>query len=136
MLSIASSKVVQCGINMEHNEFIRAWKNSEIEVVVDRSKAFQNANSKMLPKRYRYAHILWSWVWIISIPTALAVMFFYDWWAGILFLLLTFIPFKSTKKSAMQFIIVHSLENADFYHFSIENGVIRVRPKRTETKEI
>ena len=63
---------------MEHNEFIQAWNNSELEVDVDRSKALEIANSKMLPKRYQYAHIFWSWVWIISIPTALVVMFFYE----------------------------------------------------------
>ncbi len=115
---------------MEHSEFVQSWNEGKLEIDVDRSKALQVANSKMLPKRYQAAHIFWSWVWILSIPAALAVMYFYTWWAGLLLLVfLTPVLSSSTKKSAMQFMIDHSVENPDFYQFAVTEGVIRVRQK-------
>lgn len=115
---------------MEHSEFVRAWNEGKLEIDVDRSKALQVANSKMLPKRYQAAHIFWSWVWILSIPAALVVMYFYKWWAGLLLLVfLTPALSSSTKKSAMQFMIDHSVENPEFYQYAVTEGVIRVRPK-------
>ena len=118
------------GHAMEHSEFVRSWNAGTLEVDVDRSKALQIAGSAMLPKRYQFAHIFWIWVWILSIPAAFAVMYFYRWWAGLLMLfVLTPILSKSAKKSAMQFMIDHALEDADFFTFAIEKDVIRVRPK-------
>lgn len=115
---------------MEHSEFVKAWKASRLEIDVNRSKALQIASSKMLPMRYRAAHIFWSWVWILSIPAAIAVMFFYKWWVGLLILIfLTPLISKSTKKSAMQFMIDYSFENPEFFQVALAEGVIRIRQK-------
>ena len=115
---------------MEHSEFVRDWNEGKLEIDVDRSEALQIANSKMLPKRYQAAHIFWSWMWILSIPAALAVMYFYKWWAGLLLLVfLTPALSSSAKKSAMQFMIDHSVENQEFYQHAVTEGVIRVRLK-------
>jgi len=115
---------------MEYSEFIQSWNQGKLEIDVDRSRALQIAGSKMLPKRYQAAHMFWSWVWILSIPAAFAVMYFYTWWAGLLLLVvLTPALSSSTKKSAMQFMIDHSVENPEFYQFAVSEGVIRVRQK-------
>jgi uncharacterized membrane protein YdbT with pleckstrin-like domain len=115
---------------VNHSEFIQSWNQGKLEVDVDRSKALQIASSKMLPKRYQFAHMFWSWIWIISMPAAFAVMYFYAWWAGLLMLfVLTPALSKSTKKSAMQFIIDHSVESQDFYQFAVSEGAISVRQK-------
>ncbi len=115
---------------MEHSEFVQSWNQGRLEIDVDRSKALQIAGSKILPKRYKAAHMFWSCVWILSIPAAFAAMYFYTWWAGlVLLVLLTPALSSSTKKSAMQFMIDHSVENPEFYQFAIAEGVIRVRQK-------
>lgn len=115
---------------MEHSEFIEAWRRGKLEVDVDRSKALRLINSKMLPKRYQLAHIFWSWLWMLSIPAGLAVMVFYKWWVGLLMLIVvTPLIFKSTKKSAMQFMIDYSLESAKFYQYALADGIIRVKQK-------
>jgi hypothetical protein len=115
---------------MEHSGFVQAWKAGELEVDVDRSRAIQIANSNLLPRRYQIAHIFWSWAWILSIPVSFAIMFLYKWWAGLLILML--VPpvlSRSTKKSAMQFMIDHSIEDPDFYQFAVSEGIIRIRQK-------
>jgi len=115
---------------MEHSEFVQSWNEGKLEVDVDRSKALQIANSKMMPKRYQAAYLFWSWLWILSIPAAFAVMYFYTWWAGLLLLVfLTPALSSSTKKSAMQFMIDHSVESPEFYQFAVSEGVICVRQK-------
>ena len=116
---------------MMHDHFVRAWRAGALTVNVDRSKALGIAGSNILPRRYQAAHLFWSWVWILSIPAAFAVMYFYTWWAGLLMLfILTPALSHSTKRSAMQFMIDHALENADFYGRALETGVLRVEPKR------
>ena len=115
---------------MEHSEFVLSWNQGRLNIDVDRSKALQIASSRILPKRYKVAHMFWSWVSLLSIPAAFAVMFFYKWWAGLLLLVfLTPVLFISTKKSAMQFIIDHSVENPEFYQFAVYEGILRVRQK-------
>jgi hypothetical protein len=115
---------------MEHAEFVRAWNAREVLVDVDRSKALSAAGSKLLPKRYQLAHLFWSWVWLLTVPAAIAIMFLYKWWVGLLVLLfVTPTLSRATKGSAMQFMIDHALENAEFYRFAVDQGVIRVRPK-------
>ena len=115
---------------MEHSEFVQSWNQGKLEIDVDRSKALQIAGSKKMPKRYQAAHMFWSWVWILSIPAAFAVMYFYTWWAGLLLLVfLTPALSSSSKKSAMQFMIDYSVENPEFYQLAVSEGVIRVRQK-------
>jgi len=115
---------------MEHADFVTAWKEGQINVEVDRSKAIRVASSKMLPKRYRTAHTFWSWIWILSIPLGFAVGFMYKWWIGLLMVLfLTPMLSKSTKKSAMQFMIDHSLENPDFFTFAVNEEIISISEK-------
>lgn len=115
---------------MEHSEFVQSWNAGKLEIDVDRSQALQIVGSKILPKRYQAAHMFWSWVWILSIPAAFAVMYFYTWWAGLLMLVFVTPALSiSTKKSAMQFMIDHAIENPEFYTLAVEKGVLRIRPK-------
>jgi hypothetical protein len=115
---------------MEHSEFVISWNQGRLNIDVDRSKAQQIVSSRILPKRYQVANMFWSWVCLLSIPAAFAVMFFYTWWAGLLLLvLLTPVLFISTKKAAMQFMIDHSVENPEFYQFAVSEGILRIRQK-------
>ena len=70
------------------------------------------------------AHIFWSWVWFLSYPAGLALMIFQKWWGGLIFLIV--VPgtiFAAVKKSALDFVIEHAVEDAAFYNFVIANGI-------------
>jgi hypothetical protein len=110
---------------MEYSEFVNSWKQQSHNVTVNRSKALQVMNRGILPKQYQYAHIFWTWVWILMYPVGIALMFFTKWWIGLIFLI--FVPgtiSTAVKKSAMQFMIDHALENPEFYKFAIEQEII------------
>lgn len=112
---------------MTHEQFVEKWSRGEIEVQVDRSLALQIANSNLVPKRYRYAHIFWSWVWMLSMPGAIAVAIWGTWWVGLLLLfVLSPLLFKATRKAACQFVIDHAKESEDFYDFVREQGVLSI----------
>jgi hypothetical protein len=113
---------------MDHAEFVELWRAGELNVDVSRSQALAAAGSALLPKRYRVAHLFWSWVWLLTIPGAFAVMFLWKWWAGVLILLfVTPALSRATKRSAMEFMIDHALENPEFYQLAVDQGLIRVR---------
>lgn len=115
---------------MQHAEFVRAWRAGGLSVTVNRSKALQIANSSILPRKYQAAHHFWSWVWMLSIPAAFAVMWFYTWWAGLLILaFVTPAISHATKTSAMQFMIDYAVESPDFYRRALSAGVLRIHHK-------
>lgn len=115
---------------MGHAEFVQLWNAGKLEVDVHRSKALQIAGSRILPRHYRVAYLLFSWVWILSIPVAFVVMFLYKWWLGLLILVfITPAISSSTKNSATRFMIDHALESSEFYRFAVEQGVIIIRRK-------
>jgi hypothetical protein len=112
---------------MEHAEFVRAWNERTRNISVNRSKALRAVNSGLLPKQNQYAHIFWSWVWFLTFPVGIAIMVFQKWRVGIIFLL--FVPWSisaAVKKSAMEFIVEHALENPTFYDFTVANGIITI----------
>ena len=120
---------------MNHEEFTQKWNEGLLEIDVDCSKSLQVANSNMLPKQYQFSLIFWSTVWLVSIPFAILMMIFYKWWIGLLiFIFVTPIIFKATKKVTMQFMIDHSVDNQEFYDIAVKEGVIRVREKQQTGK--
>lgn len=115
---------------MEHSEFVDSWNQGKLMVDVHRTKALRIANSKILPKRYWLAHLFWSWIWILTIPASIVVMFAYKWWVGLLILIFVTPAISSaTKKSAMQFMIDYALENPDFYKLAVAEGLLIIRKK-------
>jgi hypothetical protein len=69
-------------------------------------------------------------VWILTVPAALAVMYFYAWWAGLIILLVVTPALgASTKQSVMRFTIDRAVADSDFYDYAVGNGVIRVKEK-------
>jgi hypothetical protein len=78
-----------------------------------------------LPKRYQYAHLFWSWVWMLSIPGFIAVSIFYKWWIGLLLLfIVTPVISRATKKSAAEFVLEYAECDAEFFNFLVEKNLL------------
>jgi hypothetical protein len=115
---------------MEYADFVREWNAGRLSVDVDRTKALAIGGSNILPKKYQFANIFWSWVWLLSIPLGIAIGIFYKWWVGLLVVFFVApILSRATKTSAMQFMIDYSLESPEFFQYALKEGVINVRPK-------
>ena len=116
---------------MQHSDFVSAWRAGTLQIHVERAKALQLiTDPAVVPERTRRAHLLWTLAWILSVPAAIAVWFFYTWWAGAI-LLLTLTPAlgTSTRKAARKLMIDKALADSTFYEYAVESGVIHVKEK-------
>ena len=79
-----------------------------------------------MAKRYRAAHLFWSWVWFLSVPAAIACMIWVRWWIGLIVLIIGFALPKAIKQSAAQFVIEQALDDEQFYNLAIESKVLMI----------
>jgi hypothetical protein len=117
---------------LQHSDFVYAWRAGAVEVHVERAKALQLINDPaVVPDAARKVHLAWTALWILSVPAALAIMYYYRWWAGVI-LLVTLTPAlgSSTKKAARQLMIDKALADSTFYDYALSSGVIHVREKK------
>lgn len=117
---------------MNHKEFVKKYKSGKIDVFVHKTYALRTISAGYLPKRYFWAHTFWSWVWVLSIPVGVIMLFFS---IGVGILVLFFVSFlggKAVKKSAMEFILQHALEDEKFFKFALESKTIEIKQRGEE----
>ena len=66
---------------MTYEEFVEKNSQNKVSAGIDNTVAL--ILIKQLPKRYRAAHLFWSWIWVLSIPAFICVAIFYKWWVGL-----------------------------------------------------
>lgn len=118
---------------MNHKEFIEKYKAGKLDIWINKTLALRTISAGYLPKKYFWAHTLWSWVWFLSIPVGIIMLFFN---IGIGVLILFFVSFlggKAVKKSAMEFVLRHALEDEKFFEFAVKSKAIVIKPS-LETK--
>ena len=112
---------------MTYTEYKRLRSDGKILAGVSNSDALRLV--EYLPKRYQYAHLLWSWVWMLSIPGFISVSILYRWWIGLLLLfIVTPMIFRATRKSAAQFVLEHAENDAQFFGFLVEQDLLTFKP--------
>jgi hypothetical protein len=112
---------------MAYTEYKRLRSEGKILAGVSNSDALRLIEH--LPKQYQYAHLFWSWVWMLSIPGFIAVSIFYKWWVGLLLLfVVTPMISRSTKKSAAEFVLEHAENDAQFFSFLVEKNLLTFKP--------
>ncbi len=79
-----------------------------------------------IPKRYRLAHLFWTWIAFLLIPVGIALIFLITWWVGVIALVLVPLLFSSARKSACEFVIEHALDNEDFYNKAVKSGTLTI----------
>jgi hypothetical protein len=116
---------------MTHEEFKACCERGAIEVRVDQSLAIQVMNSHLLPLRYRASWVFWTWVWLLLLPSSVALAILYRWWLAPIGLYLAWAVLRGAKQSAFEFVLEHARANATFYdamnlkglfHISAVNG--------------
>lgn len=112
---------------ISYKEFVEKYQKGEINVAVHKTNSLKAIDAGYLPKRYFWAHTLWSWFWLLSIPVGIIWLFF-DTLSGILILFfISFLGGRAVKKAASQFVLKHALENEDFYNFTIESETLIIK---------
>ena len=83
---------------------------------------------KILPRRYQAAHLLWTWIWFISLPAAVACFVWVRVWVGVIVLFVALVLPKAIKRSASQFVVDDALEDAEFFRKVVEAEILTWRP--------
>ena len=113
---------------MTHNEFVQGYRSGQLAAHVNKTMAMQLMNTTAVAKRYRAAHLFWSWVWFLSIPAAIACFIWTKWWIGIIVLVVGFMLPRAIKESAYQFVLEQALEDEQFFKLAIEAEALEVSP--------
>ena len=116
---------------MQHSDFVYGWRAGTVQIHVERTKALQLlADPAVVPDSARKVRLLWMWVWILSVPAALAIMYYYRWWAGAI-LLLTVTPAlgSNNRRATRQLMIDKAVADKTFYDYALESGLMQVREK-------
>lgn len=113
---------------MEHAHFIQAWKAGKVRVEVHRTKAFHMAGSRPLPHHLALAYTFWCGALVLSLPVAISIGALYSGWVGALILLLVTPALAlAANRSATKLMLDLALENPDFYHLAVAEGIIRIQ---------
>ncbi len=121
---------------MTHKEFVEKYNSGKLNVLINRTYALRTISADYLPRRYFWAHTFWSWIWFLSIPAGI-IMLFFNIWVGILILFfISFLGGKAVKKSAMQFVLQHALEDEKFFKFAIESKTIVIESIPEVSKDL
>ena len=111
---------------MTYEKFIDNHHQGKVDIGVDNTTALILV--KALPMRYYAAHLFWSWVSFLSIPTFIYIAIFHHWLTGILLLfIVTPLIWLSTRKSAAQFILNHAKDNKDFFNTLVKGDLLTFR---------
>ena len=111
---------------MTHDEFVAKYRSGQCSAMVHKSFAMGMMGSRRLAKRYRYAHLLWSWVWLLSIPLAVVVGILTKWWIGVIVFGVGMLLPRAIKRSAEGFVLDGALENAQFFDEAIKTGALKI----------
>jgi len=111
---------------MMHGEFVKAYKSGQITVAVNRRLALRSMKSPYVAKRYKVAHLFWTWIWFLSIPAGIVIMILVKWWIGLIVLVAGFFLPRAIQESSTGFVLEQALEDEEFYQFAIDAGLLEV----------
>jgi hypothetical protein len=131
--------VFHCGLggckmnskDMTHSEFVEAYKVGQIAVRVNRNLAVKVMNSPYIhmPKRFKVAHDFWTWIFLLSIPVAIAVGILVTWWVGLIIFIICLPLSRTIQNSATKFVLEHALKNSEFFEKAIDMGLLIIEEK-------
>jgi len=111
---------------MTHKEFVQGYKQGFVRAQIHESAAMQLMNTTAIEKRYQYAHVFWSWVWILSIPMGIVLIIWVNKWIGIAIILVGLILPRAIKRTASEFVLEQAVKDENFYNVLIESKILIV----------
>lgn len=116
--------------NMTHSEFRAGYQAGLLKVHADRVLANKAMESSMMPRRFRAAHLFWTWLWFLSFPAAISLFIWHRWWSAVLVFWIALFPLRSAiARSACEFGIEFALEDVAFYLAATDAKALVVRQK-------
>jgi len=101
---------------MTHAEFVERYRSGQLDVRLDPARVGELVKTRDFPGRFHAAHRFWKWLWLLSIPVALACLVWGKWWIALIVLGVGFLLPRALNPSAYYaFILQRALENEEFF---------------------
>ena len=112
---------------MTHAEFVERYRSGQLDVRVNRARVGELVKTRPVAARYRAAHRFWTWLWLLSIPFALACLVWGKWWIALIVLSVGFLLPRAVKGSAYYaFVLERALEDEQFFQAATEGKALLI----------
>lgn len=78
--------------------------------------------SEFADRKYRPAHLFWTWLGIISIPASVLFWIFYGWIVAIGCFIAGLVVLANARKSAAGFVLKNMVEDNQFFIYVLTHG--------------
>jgi Flp pilus assembly protein TadB len=106
---------------MTHAEFVEKYRSGQLDVRVNKPRVGELVKTRSISVRFRAAHRFWMWLWLLSIPFALACLVWGKWWIALVLLCAGFLLPRLVNRSAYYaFVLERALEDEQFFKDAVE----------------
>ncbi len=105
---------------MTHAEFVEGYRSGQLEARVDKVMARKLVKTRDLAARYRSVHRFWAWLWLLSIPFAIACLVWGKWWIALIVLVVGLLLPIAVKQSSYAFVLERALEDEQIFKAATE----------------
>ena len=105
---------------MSHAEFVEGYRSGQLEARVDKVMARKLVKTGVVAAKYRVLTQFWDWLWLLSIPFAIACLVWAKWWIALIVLVVGVLLPLAVKQSAYAFVLVRALEDEQFFKAATE----------------
>ena len=111
---------------MNHHEFIQSYRSGRIQAHINQRAAMMLMNKSEVSKWYLPGSVFRMWIWILSIPSAIASFVLLEWWVGPIVLFLGFTFPIVIKKYSSHYVRKKIFKDEHFFNVAMNHGVIRI----------
>ncbi len=111
---------------MDHQEFIHSYRTGRIDTHINQRAAMMLMENSEVSKWYLPGRIFRMWIWITSIPVAIASSVWVEWWVGPFVLILGFSLPVAIKSYSSRFVQTQIFKDEHFFNVAMNRGVIRI----------
>lgn len=113
-------------VKLNHQEFIIGINENEIVPWVDINKGHALMKTSLAPASWRLSVKFGTYLAILLIPSALALLFFLKWWIPTLMILFAIVLTRIIRNKSKKGVITQSIKRRDFYDFATSTDTLRI----------
>jgi len=112
---------------MTHAEFVEKYRSGQLDVRVNKARVGELVKTKSVAVRFHAAHRFWTWLWVLSIPFALACLVWGKWWIALIVLGVGFLLPRVVNRSAYYaFVLERALEDEQFFNDAAQTKALLI----------
>lgn len=113
-------------IHIVWEEFVSRHKSNSIKTWVDINKGHALMKSSVAPSNWRITIKIMTWISTLSIPTAVVLFFFLDWWIPLIVIGIAVLIMNAIRQESAKAVIETSIRNPKFYTHAVISKTMKI----------